>query len=194
MPKTPYYSRMTRLITTGKFTHDTVRTFECGQYNYFIQKIEDEDDTLYCLFIDIEPESISREVYCIYIDEYLESVVGALQIYQLGFYSNTTKQIEDCMTGDTIKVKFIDEEDEEEEETEDEEDEEDEMPELSAFAFDLTDLLSEEGFKELFDLILKELDKEIERREKKNLPELDKDDVKEEEKDDEEFEVLSDKD
>lgn len=191
MPKTPYYSRMTRLITTGKFTHDTVRTFECGQYNYFIQKIEDEEDTLYCLFIDIEPKSIFGKIYCLYIDEYLESVVGALQIHQLGFYSNITKQIEDCMTGDIMKVKFIDEDEEEEyeEEVEDEEDDEDEMSELSAFAFDLTDLLSEEGSKELFDLILKELDKEVERREKKNLPEIDKDDIEEEE-DDEELEIL----
>ena len=189
MPKTPYYSRMTRLITTGKFTHDTVRTFECGQYNYFIQKIEDEEDTLYCLFIDIEPKSIFGKIYCLYIDEYLESVVGVLQLYQLGFYSNAMKQIEDCMTGDTMKVKFIDDEDEieEEEDEDDEEDDEDEMPELSSFAFDLTDLLSEEGSKELFDLILKELDKEVERREKKNLPEVD---IEEEEKDDEESDIL----
>ena len=84
MPKTPYYSRMTRLITTGKFTHDTVRTIECGQYNYFIQKIEDEDDTLYCLFIDIEPKALLGKIYCLYIDEYLESVVSIMQIHQMG--------------------------------------------------------------------------------------------------------------
>jgi len=188
MPKTPYYSRMIRLITAGKFTHDTVRTFECGQYNYFIQKIEDEEDTLYCLFIDIKPKSIFGKIYCLYIDEYLESVVGILQIHQLGFCSNKIKQIEDCVTGDTIKVKFVDEEDEEEDE---EDDEEEEMPESSSFALDLTDLLSEEGSKELFGLILKELDKEIERREKKNLSKLDKDDVEEKEEDNEESDILS---
>lgn len=187
MPKTPYYSRMTRLITTGKFTHDTIRTFEGGQYNYFIQKIEDEKDTLYCLFIDIEPKSIFGKIYCLYIDEYLESVVGALQLYQLGFYSNAMKQIEDCMTGDTVKVKFIDEEDEIDEE-EDEEEEPDidltleDMISPTSFSFNLTDLLGEEGSKALFGLILEELDKEIDRRHEEG------------EDDDEESEILQDKD
>ena len=187
MSKTPYYSRMARLIATGKFTHDTVRTFECGQYNYFIQKIEDSEDTLYCLFIDVEPKELFGNIYCLYIDEYLESVVATMQIYQTCFLMNTIKQIEDCMTGDTMKVKFIDEDDEEDYEENEEEEEEEpdidvtlqDMVSPSSFSFNLTDLLGEEGSKALFGLILEELDKEIDRRHKEG-----------EDEDDEESDIL----